>query len=158
MNKSKGPMKIHTLVLVDGAIKGEWHEYNGIFLNCWCYKLQRNGKTFLTINSPPAMLLPHIVGFLSSPFFRWHLRRLFYKVFSSTFLRVNRNNISKNVIKPAFTVRCCSSNKCETLSISIFSRLGIECKSTSKSVCWKEKVKSGYFKTLCQLKLLVCFW
>ena len=64
-------------------------------------------------------------------------------------------NISKNVIKPAFTVRCCSSNKCETLAISIFSRLGIECKSTSKFVCWKEKVKSGYFKTLCQLKLLV---
>ena len=138
-------MKIHTLVLVDGAIKGEWHEYNGIFLNCWCYKLQRNGKTFLTINSPLAMLLPHTYcGFFVQSIFRWHLRRLFYKVFSSTFLRVNKNdNISKNVIKPAFTVRCCSSNKCETLALSIFSRLGIECKSTSKFVCCRMKERKG---------------
>ena len=52
-------------------------------------------------------------------------------------------NISKNVIKPAFTVRCCSSNKCETLSISIFSRLGIECKSTSKFVCCRMKERKG---------------
>ena len=52
-------------------------------------------------------------------------------------------NISKNVIKLAFTVRCCSSNKCETLSISIFSRLGIECKSTSKFVCCQMKERKG---------------
>ena len=91
------------------------------------------------------MLLPHIVGFFVQSIFPLASEEAFFtKFFPLHFYgKIIMINISKNVIKPAFTVRCCSSNKCETLAISIFSRLGIECKSTSKFVCCQMKERKG---------------